>query len=305
MDDKENIKRLLQEAELYQGQGLLSEARFKYDEVSDLIRNNPKIKNKEKLLAGVAKKINMLEVDTQKVERGPSSPELSARAQDLIHKLFSFSKEESEEEAALEGALALAKFGQFERALEEFNKLLSVEAHRGVAAKNILRCHIALDSEAAAADKYEAWTKGDMFSEAQLASLRVFLEQVFENKGIDIKLTKVGEKAEAAPQKKPEKKEEEFIDISSIGIYLDSGPGKGKVVEFDVNFQSGNLLSLIISKRDGKMIEHLEVDNQLDDLQFYSPIAIFNGSGVVAAKSEIKSGPKQGDYCLDIKITST
>jgi tetratricopeptide (TPR) repeat protein len=307
MGDKENIKQLLQEAELYQGQGLLSEARSKYDAVSDLIRNNPKIKNKQKLLAGVAKKINLLEVDSQKVERGPSSPELSSKAQDLIQKLFSFSKEESEEEAALEGALALAKFGQFERALEEFNSLLSLEVHRVVAAKNILRCHIALNSEATAADKYEEWTKGDLFTEDQLETLRVFLEQVFENKGMDRKLTKVGGKAktEAVVDTKPEKKEEEFIDISSIGIYLDSGPGKGKVVEFDVNFQSGNLLSLIISKKDGTMIEHLEVDNQLDDLQFYSPIAIFNGTGEVAAKSEIKSGPKQGDYCLDIKITST
>ena len=106
MGEKENIKQLLQEAELYKGQGLLSEARLKYDEVSDLVRNNDKIKNKEKLLAGLAKKINLLEVDTQKVEKGPSSPELSSRAHDLILKLFSFSKEESEEEADLEGALA-------------------------------------------------------------------------------------------------------------------------------------------------------------------------------------------------------
>ena len=309
MGDKENIKRLLKEAEVYQRQGLLSEAKSKYEEVCDLIRNNPKIKNKEKLLAGVAKKINLLEMDSQKVEKGPSSPELSSRAQDLIQKLFSFSKEESEEDAALEGALALAKFGQFERALAEFKKLLSIEAHRAVAAKNILRCHIALSSEATAADKYEEWAKGDLFSTDQLETMRAFLEQVFKDKGIDRKFAKVGgeakTKAETVAEAKPEKQEEEFIDISSIGIYLDSGPGKGKVVEFDVNFQSGNLLSLIISKRDGTMIEHLEVDTTLDDLQFYSPIAIFNGSGVVAAKSEIKSGPKQGDYCLDIKITST
>ena len=307
MGDKENIKRLLKEAQLYQDQGLLGEARSKYDEVSDLIRNNPKIRNKEKLLSGVAKKINLLEVDTQKVERGPSSPELSPKAQDLIQRLFSFSKEESEEEAALEGALALAKFGQFERALEEFNKLLSIEARRAVAAKNILRCHIALNAEATAADTYEEWARGDLFSEDQLASLRAFLEQVFKNKGLERAFTIVGGTSEAdvVEESKKEKKEEEFIDISSIGIYLDNGPGKGKVVEFDVNFQSGNLLSLIISKKDGTMIEHLKVDGQLDDLQFYSPIAIFNGSGVVAAKSEIKSGPKQGDYCLDIKITST
>ena len=153
MGDKENIKRLLKEAEVYKGHGLLNEARLKYNEVADLIRNNPKIKNKDKLLAGLSKKINLLEVDTQKVERGPSSPELSSRAQDLIKKLFSFSKEESEEEAALEGALALAKFGQFERALAEFSNLLSNEAHRVVAAKNILRCNIALTSEEKAADK--------------------------------------------------------------------------------------------------------------------------------------------------------
>lgn len=302
MGEKENIKRILQEAELYKGQGLLNEARLKYDEVSDLIRNHDKIKNKEKLLAGLAKKINLLEVDTQKVEKGPSSPELSSRAQDLIQKLFSFSKEESEEEAALEGALALAKFGQFERALAEFNKLFSNETHRVVAAKNILRCHIALDSEELAADKYEEWAKGDLFSAGQLEKLRAFLEQVFENKGLDRKLTKVGPAVETVVEKK---QEEEFIDISSIGILLESGPGKGKVMEFDVNFQSGNLLSLIISKKDGKLIEGLDVEKKLEDLQFYSPIAIFNGTGVVAAKSEIKSGPKQGDYCLDIKITST
>ncbi|MBW2635155.1 MAG: hypothetical protein JRE14_13720 [Deltaproteobacteria bacterium] len=286
MGDKENIKRILQEAELYQGQGLLNEARLKYDEASDLVRNNP----------------NLLEVDSQKVERGPSSPELSSKAQDLIQKLFSFSKEESAEEAALEGALALARFGQFERALEEFDKLMANDAHRVVAAKNILRCHIALDSEETAADKYEVWAKGDMFSADQLETIRIFLEQVFENKGLKRKLTVVQAPAEAVVE---EKQDEEFIDISAIGIPLESGPGKGKVVEFDVNFQSGNLLSLIISQKDGKLIENLEVDSSFEDLQFYSPIAIFNGSGVVAAKSEIKAGPKQGDYCLDIKITST
>jgi len=302
MGDKENIKRILQEAELYQGQGLLNEARLKYDEASDLVRNNPKIKNKEKILAGLSKKINLLEVDSQKVEKGPSSPELSSKAQDLIQKLFSFSKEESAEEAALEGALALARFGQFERALEEFDKLMANDAHRVVAAKNILRCHIALDSEETAADKYEVWAKGDMFSADQLETIRIFLEQVFENKGLKRKLTVVQAPAEAVVE---EKQDEEFIDISAIGIPLESEPGKGKVVEFDVNFQSGNLLSLIISQKDGTLIENLEVDSTFEDLQFYSPIAIFNGSGVVAAKSEIKSGPKQGDFCLDIKITNT
>ena len=103
--------------------------------------------------------------------------------------------------------------------------------------------------------------------------------------------------------KKPED-EEEFIDISSIGIYFTAGPAKGKVIEFDVNFQSGNMLSLIISKNDAKNIESIQEGDILNDLQFFSPIAMFNGSGVVSAKSQIKTGPKQGDFCLDIKITN-
>ncbi|MCG6912258.1 MAG: hypothetical protein LJE94_19365 [Deltaproteobacteria bacterium] len=301
MGDKENIKRLLQEAELYQGQGLLSEARMKYDEASSLIRNNPKIKNRDKILAGIMRKINLLEADTQKVERGPSSPELSAKAQDLIQKLFAFSKEDSEGEAELEGALALAKFGQFERALIELNKLLSNAPQRLEAAKNILRCHIARSSEDAAADTYEEWARGDGFTPEELEKLRTFLEQLMEKKGLKRTLTVVSQPAETVTETEPE----EFIDISSIGILFESGPGKGKVIEFDVNFQSGNLLSFIISKKDGQLIEDLKVNSKFEELQFYSPIAIFNGSGVVVAKSEIKSGPKQGDFCLDIKITNT
>jgi hypothetical protein len=77
------------------------------------------------------------------------------------------------------------------------------------------------------------------------------------------------------------------------------------MVEFDVNFQSGNMLSLIISKQDEELIEGLKAGMELVDIQFYSPIAIFNGAGIVASKTQIKSGPKQGDHCLDIRIKSS
>jgi len=300
MGIKETIQKLLKEAELYKKQGLLDEASEKYSQAEQAIRNHDRIQNKDKILEGIAKKIDLLQSDTQRVERGPSSPELSEKAQDLIQKLFSFSKSESKEEAALEGAIALAKFGQFERALGEFNKLIDTDSHRVVAAKNVLRCHIQLKSEEAAADQYEAWAKAGNFPPNHLAKVRLFLTDILENKGIQRDLTTVS----VADETIQEPEEEEFIDISSIGIYFNSGPAKGKVVEFDVNFQSGNMLSLIVSKKDSGTIEVLNVDDSLNDLQFFSPIAMFNGSGVITAKSQIKSGPKQGDYCLDIKITS-
>jgi tetratricopeptide (TPR) repeat protein len=301
MGVKDTIQRLLHEAELYKKQGLLDEAGAKYSEAQNIIAGDERIKNKEKLLEGITKKIDQLEAHTKKVLGGPSSPELSEKAQDLIKRLFSFSKEDSEEESILEGAMALAKFGQFERALVDFEKLIHKDSHRIIAAKNILRCHIQMDSENKAVDVYEEWAKGSLFPKNQLAKVRTFLSEILKNNGIDLELTAV--ESETEPAAAP--KEEEFIDISAVGIYFNDGPAKGKVVELDVNFQSGNLLSIIVSKNDAGMIAHLDEGEKLNDLQFFSPIAIFNGSGEVSAKSQIKTGPKQGDYCLDIKITST
>jgi hypothetical protein len=169
-----------------------------------------------------------------------------------------------------------------------------------VAAKNILRCHIQLNDEDAAADQYELWAGNGDFPPGQLEKIRLFLVEILKSKDIQKDLTSISMQEETVQE--PE--EEEFIDISSIGIYFNVGPAKGKVVEFDVNFQSGNMLSLIISKNDAKIIEPIQEGDALKDLQFFSPIAMFNGSGVVSAKSEIKSGPKQGDFCLDIKIRS-
>ena len=131
MGIKESIKKLLQEADLYKKHGLLDEARGKYTEAEQQVREHDKIQNQEKILKGIANKIRRLDSDTERVEKGPSSPKLSAKAQDLIKNLFSFSKTDSEEEALLEGAIALAKFGQFERALGEFNKLDRTKNHTG------------------------------------------------------------------------------------------------------------------------------------------------------------------------------
>lgn len=301
MGIKESIKKLLREADLYKKHGLLDEARDKYTEAEKKIREHDRIQNKEKILTGIANKIRGLDSDTKRVQKGPTSPELSEKAQDLIQNLFSFSKTNSKEEAILEGAIALAKFGQFERALNEFKRLIDKESHRVVAAKNILRCQIQLDSENAAADQYEEWAGKGHFPTGQLEKIRLFLLEILKSKAIQRDLTSVLLKEETAQE--PEE-EEEFIDISSIGIYFNAGPAKGKVVEFDVNFQSGNMLSLIISKHDAKTIDFVQEGDTLTDLQFFSPIAMFNGSGVVSAKSEIKSGPKQGDFCLDIKIAS-
>ncbi len=315
---KNQIKTLLHEADLYRKQGLLAEAKDKYLSAADVIKQNEQIKNRDSLLTAIQKKISDLDADTERVEKGPLSPQLSSKAQDLIQKLFTFANENDQENQALEGAIALAKFGQFERALEELQPLLANPQIKVTAAINILNCHLNAEDTDKAVAQYEKWLAGDLFDSDQMERLRAFLEDNLDKKGIKSSLSRSDGVEELALElddtsaeelsEEPQDTgtpDEEFIDISSIGITFEEGPSKGNMIEFDVNFQSGNVISLIIPTQDKALIENLQAGHKLNDIQFYSPIAIFKGKGIVSSKTQIKSGPKQGDFCLDIKITST
>lgn len=297
------IKALLQEAELFRKQGLLGDARRRYEQVGELINSIAKLPNKEKLLEGLEQKIAALDEDVRTVENAPSTPEMSSHVNELIKKLFAFSeKEKSEDDAALEGAIALAKFGQFDGALDEFHKLLQVESVRVASAKNILRCHLEKENVDEAYTQLAQWQGSDLFSEDQFEKVNAFFTDILDKKG----LTKEApvEEADTETTGIEDEDEEEFLDISAVAITFDSGPNKGEQIELDVSFQSGNVISLIISSTDEHLIESLKVGVRLDDVHFYSPVAIFRGAGVVSAKTEIKSGPKKGDFSIDIKIES-
>jgi hypothetical protein len=317
MDIKKQLKSMLQEAELYSMQGLMAEARAKYQDAYAFVKSITNLKNKDSLLKAIDTKFRAISDTKEKVDKGPSSTELSEKAQDLIKNLFSFSENTDQDSAALEGAVALAKFGQFDRSLNELRPLLKKEGTRVEAAKNILRCHMAASTNEEAISQYHQWCSEDLFKPNQLEMVRVYLEDILQKKGIDANLpSPLQAEDSSATADLPEAElaletddaqdsEEEFLDITSIGITFDNGPHQGNMVEFDVNFQSGSMLSLIISKKDESLIEGLTAGMKLEDIQFFSPIAIFNGSGVVSSKTQIKSGPKQGDFCLDIRIVST
>lgn len=297
------IKALLQEAELFRKQGLLGDARRRYEQVGKLITSIDKLPNKQKLLNGLDQKIAALDEDVKTVENAPSNPEMSSHVNELIKKLFAFSeKEKNEDDAALEGAIALAKFGQFDGALEEFHKLLQVESVRVASAKNILRCHLEKEDVDEAFTQLAQWQGSDMFNEDQFEKVNAFFTDILDKKGLTQEEPSPDEVD--AETTSAEEDEEEFLDISAVAITFDSGPSQGEQIELDVSFQSGNVISLIISSTDEHLIESLKVGVRLDDVHFYSPVAIFRGAGVVSAKTEIKSGPKKGDYSVDIKIES-
>lgn len=331
------IKNLLKEAELYHNQGLLYEAVAKYNDATALIQKNEQLKNQKGLLEGISKKINALKKDISKIELAPKRPEVSGNIQDLIKKMYAFSPDMDEDAKALEGAVALAKFGQFKRAILDFNELLKKDSTRVDAAKNILRCHLALFSIKEAITQYEKWLLDDLFNPNQLNKVYTFFENLLKSEGVEETLPKTKEEvdevkvressindqvqvsdaedveldkseaeseveAEGEAESETEAGGEDVLDVNSIGITVDSGPQKGDVYEFKVRFQLGKVVSLLIPSRDKDVIENFMVGSEIKDVQYYSNVGLFKGSGLVSAVKEITIGPLRGDYCVDIEV---
>ncbi len=329
MNIVKQVASLLKEAELYHKQGLLEEAMGKYDKAKELTQNDPLLKTKPNLMDGILKKVALLKKDIEKVEQAAKTPEVSADVQKLIKRLYTFSAEQDEDAIELDGAIALAKFGQYDSALSEFNELIKKESLRVVAAKNILRCHMAMASVDEAFAQYEQWLSSDMFAPDQIDKLRLFFEKILEKEGISRELPtfKVPEEDEAPLIEMPdgdelqivtadadsvyiddfefeedEDESDEILDINSIRLTAQSGPREGQTIELIVNFQSGNVISLLIPHRDKDLVESFKVGDTIDNIEYYSPIAIFNSSGQVTDIVHIKTGPRRGDYNLDIKV---
>jgi tetratricopeptide (TPR) repeat protein len=311
MDVKAKIKSLMKQGDLYRTQGLLTESKEMFTQAGKLVQKHEKeIKNKA-VLKTIKQKIASINKEIETFDVSSHSIPVPKEVQDIIISKFSFSTDK--DQASLEGAVALAKFGQFERALTEFRELVKIDSIRVDAAKNVFRCHMALNSTDDAINQYKDWLADESFSAEQMEKLRVFLTDILGKKGIEAELPSPRpddeKKTEGAGEAEEEEdaqevSDDEILDISSIGLKIPSGPNAGTTIEYDVSFQSGSIISLIISGEDKEMLTSLEPGVKLDDVQFFSPIAMFNGKAVVSSKSQIESGPKKGHFSVDIKIKS-
>ncbi|MBW1726486.1 MAG: hypothetical protein JRI69_01335 [Deltaproteobacteria bacterium] len=301
MDVKERLKNLLETAKLYRTQGLLFEAKGKYEDALTLIQQTGLIKDGQNLIDIISKKISVVKKDIEKIEKQPTLLEVSEKVQDVIKELFSDTKGKDEDSVALEGAITLAKFGQFDRALKDLNELLKNDSVRMNAAKSILRCHMARTSIEDAVVQFQKWQSMDIFTQNQLVTIRLFLEVFrFDNFKDNISLQ----------LKNPEHVDEleitdgEIPDICSMIITLDKGPLKGVTFILDVRFQIGNVITLFIEEHKEELLESFEVGKSIDNLQFNTTIAVFKGKGVVAEKIRMDSGSREGDYRVDIQVIS-
>jgi len=298
MSVQERLRSLAKEAELYRTQGLWEHSKEKYLQILQFIEEK-QFTNHRKLIEAVRDKIQTLEENLAVEKKDTREPELSEKQQNMIKALFSVSQ--TKEAAKIEGAVALAEFGQYERALEEFHTLLEEGTLPVVAAKNIIRCYMELSSPDEAVEQFKEWViSGDVLTPQELKLIRAFIANLLERKGIQRELPYLVETSQTDSQ--DSENEEGFLDISSVYVEVSNGPRKGDMVEFQVTSQSGNTISVNIPGERRDLLDAFRPGLRLPELQCYSPIAVFKGKGVVIKKRKIWHGRSQGNYLLDITI---
>jgi tetratricopeptide (TPR) repeat protein len=188
MDIKSKVKSLIKEADLYRSQGLLAESKGIFEDVLNIIRSRLSPQDGENFLSAISTKIEALEKEIIRVEKKVLSPDMSKESQDLITKMFTAEEGEDQNKSALEGAKALIKFGQFDRAKDELQKLLQIDVLRTEAAKQILNCFFLEFKYDDALGQYEEWRRDPQFSKQQINTLENFITNTFKTKDIDKKL---------------------------------------------------------------------------------------------------------------------
>jgi tetratricopeptide (TPR) repeat protein len=297
MVESEQIASLMKEAKLYQSQGLLEESKDRYVKVLKLIEGSRGLKDQGKLIANIQKKIQSVDRTINEIEEAPSTPELSGDLHTLIGKLFAFSRDH--DKAAAERAVALAKFGQYEKAIEEFNRMLEEDVMPMDAAKNILACHMTFSSPEAAVAQFQRWISREILAKEKLAEIREYLRKMLAKKGIQAKLPQL---TKTSPRRQKEDDEEGLISVSTVNVQLETGPLKGQTIELDVASQSENTISILVPESQQDLIQSFKLGSRFNEMQCFSTSAFFRCNGIAFGKTKIESGPKQGNYVLEIMI---
>jgi len=298
----EKIKKFYQEAELYNSHGLLPEALEKYRAAEGLIKANKNIKNRNTILKQISIRVSELNKSIEKLNAQDTTkaPKVEKKAQSLMKEMFSFDDPEAKGSSSLGGAVALAKFGQYDKAVEEFNRLLEYDSLRLEAAKNILSCWIQQNYDDYAVTLYQKWAKTNFFPPEEMAVIQDYFNKLMEEHGIEHEIEELETQRTVEPDSEVD--DDEILDINSVKFALTRGEKEGERIELEISFQSGKYVRMIIPRKEKGLLDSIKAGDLLKDIDFYSPVAIFSGEGYVSSKSEIDAGPKKGDYSLEIKI---
>jgi hypothetical protein len=164
----------------------------------------------------------------------------------------------------------------------------------------MIRCYAALERLREGAEEFRNWHSSGLIAPPDLGKLRGLLQKMLDRKETGIALPEISGDSPVPATEVPMEGGEP-PDVSSVGIPLPDG---SRTLEYDVSFQSGDTVNLLVPKFDREFLAVAEPGAVLDGVQYFSPIAMFEGRGEVVAKTAIDSGPKSGDFSVDIRIQS-
>jgi hypothetical protein len=169
-----------------------------------------------------------------------------------------------------------------------------------ISAKNLLKCHMTYSSPDSAIEQLKDWASEQVFSQSDLSTLRAFLEVSLEREGNTVDLHQVVE--DLPEDTEPIEQDQEGLQLTTVNVQMEKGARQGEIVEFDIVFQSGNRISIIVP-RDRKVIaDAFEPGLRLSKLQCFSPLAVFQATGTIDKKIPVASGPKRGGHTIDITL---
>ncbi|TYT75414.1 tetratricopeptide repeat protein [Desulfobotulus mexicanus] len=284
MSVKDKFQVILKEARLYSSQGLYDEALTRFESLEKLVEPIAGLKNKEALISDIRQRISELHEKISAASEKNEKRTFTARESKLVNTLLP-DTEETPAEMRLEKGRLLARYGSYPAAIALFSAILKDKKFGEDAGHGLITAMVKDKREEEAADLLRQWQASGLFSEKELTRFQSLIPG----------MTSGMEAAEDSSM--------DLLPVSSVGIRLENVPEElNDQVDLDVSFQSGNLVSLIISSKDKKLIDDLKVGLRLNDMRCYSPVAVFRSSGVVASKHQINAGPKKGDWCLNIEI---
>jgi len=300
VDIEKKIKGLIKEADIYRTQGLFDEARTQLDAATILISKNKNIGNTNKLLGLIKAQKKALKQDIEKVETATRAPEMSQDFQEVVKEQFIFSEDKNK--AALEGAVALVQFGQFKRALKDLVPLLEKKDVRFVAAKNILRCYIALDSVEIAQETYSKWCSDNKFTEEELGQLDAFLSKHIKEKNAKKNAENKRHSDLNVDAKRPVNFD--MPEVYSVEIQVDEDDVEGNILDFKVISQSGNRIQFLLPS--SKLIDSdiLKAGNILHEIRCYSQKCLFIGNAVVNSSTKVNTDSADStEYQVEIEVS--
>jgi hypothetical protein len=299
---EEQIRSLLKEAALYDEQGLYEASRERYQQTADLVgRHAHRIHHHKKILKAVAGRLERLHNRMQRMENEPAVYTPPDAVIEVMKRHFCASADR--EEAALEGAAALAEFGQYDHAVEEFAKLIKTPKTRLEASKHMIRCHLEKGRTAEASALLRHWHNSGLMNRDEWLTLQRYVKELVAEKRLCVEVPPAEMKDEASGPAAGTKHGEIVRRFNSISLKPPNAQRGQGMREFNILSQSADVVRISVAVQETTLADGLTPGTVLNTVLCFFDDGMFSSKATVVGKQWISSDDAgAGHFNIDIQV---